>query len=165
MRRSWAIASLFAVFVVGVASQASANSYGLDVLVQNGYPGRIAVTVTAYENGFVDVPRGTVLTDGTHQNQDLAMGVEIRREMRAGERVTVTMPAFCLHQERPALASGVRLRPAGMAQQALSPILRNFEKRYLAAKSGRDEIVSQTQHQLWAEIRRPSPRWDAFGRE
>ncbi|MCC7541653.1 MAG: hypothetical protein IT379_35875 [Deltaproteobacteria bacterium] len=156
---SWVIGSLLAVVVAGFASQARADHYGLDVTVRNGYPGLIAVTVTAYENGFVDVPRGTVLTDGSHQNQDLAMGVEIRREMRAGERVTVTMPAFCLHQERPALATGVRLRRAGMAQQALSPILRNFEKRYLAAKAGREAIVSETQHAVWTEIRRPRPGW------
>ena len=112
---------LLVVFsVISIAATARA-----EVSVEYRAAGGINVDIVleATTGGQVEIPSGTIIATGLEEEQRFLIGQTIERTLRAGERATVSVQAFCLDLERSAPSAGSAMHRVGVATGDLQRLL------------------------------------------
>ena len=89
----------------------------------DGHANVIVAIKAAPEGGRVNIPIGAVFTVGGSDYQDVALGQPLQMDLEPGQRVELTLVAYCINRYRPAAPFGTPMRDAGMAPPNVTALL------------------------------------------
>ena len=119
--------NLVLVAVLCLPAIAQADDYAsrgvrLDVTAYLGTDIVVAIKAPP-EGGQVNIPIGAVFTAEGNSFQDVVLGERLRMDLEPGERVEVTLAAYCMNRDRESAPYGTSMTYSRMAPPQVTALL------------------------------------------